>query len=76
MAGDTTSAERMQRYRWRHQRGLRVVTLEVGPMIVDALVRQGWLSAADAQDRQALAAALMALIKSGCAIHRCMEVIE
>ena len=60
MAGYTTPAERMRRYRRRRRQGLLVMKAEVGPDVVDTLVADGWLPADEARDPKAVGAALVA----------------
>lgn len=58
MAGAVPSAERARRFRARQQQGVSVVAVEVTQDVVAALVERGWLSEAQANDRDAVGAAL------------------
>ncbi len=60
MAGDTSSAERMRRWRRRRRQGLVAFWAEVESEVVDMLVAGGWLSADEARDPKAVGAAFVA----------------
>ena len=44
------AAERQRRYRARRQHGMRMLTVELGPEVLERLVAEGWLNAEEAQD--------------------------
>ncbi len=52
-------AARTRRARWRKQQGVVVVNVEAAPDLTAGLVRLGWLDAALAGDKTAIAAALL-----------------
>lgn len=53
-----TPAERMQRTRRRRNRGLRLVSVEVRKIEIDALVRRNYLAEADRENKAEIRAAL------------------
>jgi hypothetical protein len=54
----------MRRARWRKQHGVVVVNVEAMPDQTAGLVRLGWLDAAMAGDKTAIAAALLRLTET------------
>ena len=54
----TPAAKRQRRHRTRRAAGVRVVLVEIGGDVIQALIQRGWLSEADIGDRQVLAEAL------------------
>ena len=60
MRDPKTPAERIRLFRWRRKFRRRLVTVEVDPREVDALIERGYLEPNDRDDREALAAAVNA----------------
>lgn len=58
-----SAAERMRRARERRRSGLLVAQVEVTFDMVDELIERGKLSAWDAQDPQAIGAAIASLLR-------------
>ena len=62
-ASSTPAAERMRRYRDRRREGLRCLWIELRETEVDALIRNGLLSAETRHDQNAIADALYTFLE-------------
>lgn len=58
----TESLERVHRYRQRKREGVRLVTLEINPAVIDELVRLRFLGEEQRQDSGAIGAAVAGLL--------------
>ena len=58
MAGSTTPADRMKRYRQRLRAGLFSIRSEISTAVVEMLIAKGWVSPEKADDPKELGDAL------------------
>lgn len=62
-------AVRTRRARWRKEHGIVVVNVEAVPNLTAGMVRLGWLDAAMAADKAAIAAALLRLSEAAIKVQ-------
>lgn len=55
-------AHRQRLYRARRRDGVRLLSIEVDPQLVAAMIARGWLSVAEATEPQLIAAAIYDLL--------------
>ncbi len=60
--GPVSDAERQRRYRARQRHGMRMLTVELGPAVLERLVAEGWLNAEEAQDMTKIGDAIADLL--------------
>jgi len=59
---ESAAAERMRRHRERRRKGLRCLTVQLRETEVDALIRLGFLSSGQRDDRRAIVKAVHGLL--------------
>jgi hypothetical protein len=60
--GSATAAERMRRYRKRRRRGQRIIRMQIGPTVIEALVSKGFLGPNDREDNIAIEFGMSVLV--------------
>ena len=56
------AAERQRRYRARRRHGMRMLTVELGPAVLERLVAEDWLNAEETRDAAKIGDAIADLL--------------